>query len=211
MNALGLINTEVSHFAPLLTSLITSDYWRFPKFPYEARNWALHLMETSRSRNMRSFERRPDGKERMCFGREIVIRAPNEVTAERAFAILQNASALLEAAAERQIFGCNLQLRKYHSGPSRGEGELGGTQDFLCRSHIPVECLVAVKTASRLQYIYALAKLSLSYRLLSIFPIDLDPTHSRNIEKSDYENLHVAFAYAIIAAYSAVEEMGLDM
>ena len=79
--------------------------------------------------------------------------------------------------------------------------------NVLSHANIPVQCLVAIKAASKPQYVYALPKLSLGFYC----PIDLDPTHSRNIGKTLYEEFHVTFAYAIIAAYAAIEEMELEV
>jgi hypothetical protein len=149
----------------------------------------------------------------MVRGQEIVIEATNDIIARRAFAILQNAGALIDGADIRQIFGQELQLSRDGESPRthRRRSPQRDDQNVLSHSGIPIQCLVSVKVASKLRYRYALAQLSLSYRLISISPYDLDPTRNHNIPKSPYEDVHISFAHAIIAAYAVIEQLGLEV
>jgi hypothetical protein len=56
-------------------------------------------------------------------------------------------------------------------------------------------------------------KYQLSCQIQSMHYMDLDPRYGeKNFEKrSPYPMIHVRFAYAIIAAYSVIEELGLDI
>ena len=78
-------------------------------------------------------------------------------------------------------------------------------------SNIPLACLVAARASSRLQYNYALAKLRLSFEMYFLHWVELDPHHSENVPKSPLPEDHVRSAFAIIAAYSCIEELGLEV
>jgi len=77
--------------------------------------------------------------------------------------------------------------------------------------NIPLACLIAATASWRLQYVYALAKLRLSLETFSLPTIDLDPYHSDNVPKSLLPEDHVRLAFAIVTAYSCVEELGLEV
>jgi hypothetical protein len=71
--------------------------------------------------------------------------------------------------------------------------------------------MLAVKAARRRSQVYALSKLWLSYQVFSIHSIDLDPSHSARIPKSLNPVDHVSYATAIVLAYAAIEELGLEV
>ena len=91
----------------------------------------------------------------------------------------------------------------------------GTEREFKTRTvftlNIPLACLIAARAASRLQYMYALAKLRLSFEIFSLPSIELDPTHSGNAAKSSLPDDHVRMAFAIVTAWSSVEELGFEM
>jgi hypothetical protein len=88
--------------------------------------------------------------------------------------------------------------------------------EFLTRTRIttggiPLACIVAARASARLEYIYALAKLRLSLETCSLPVIALDPSHSENVSKSPLPEDHVRMAFAIVTAWSCVEELGFEI
>jgi hypothetical protein len=79
--------------------------------------------------------------------------------------------------------------------------------------HLPVACLVAAKASQRLAHQYALFKYLVSHRIVPLAHNVLEPRYgwnpSRAISESSSE--HVFNAHAIIAAYSVLEELSLEL
>jgi hypothetical protein len=78
-------------------------------------------------------------------------------------------------------------------------------------SNIPLGCMVAARASTRLEYIYALAKFRLSLETYSLPVVDLDPSLSENVPKSPLPEDHVRMAFAIVAAWSCIEELGFEI
>ncbi|MEW5978326.1 MAG: hypothetical protein AB1898_21225 [Acidobacteriota bacterium] len=72
-------------------------------------------------------------------------------------------------------------------------------------------CRAAAKASWRKQLQYALTKFHQSQSLFVAHPMDLDPSRRYYMPLSALPDDHVRFAYAIIAAYSVVEELGLEV
>jgi hypothetical protein len=71
-------------------------------------------------------------------------------------------------------------------------------------------CDLAAKLCQRRRTIYALAKYSFSMNCFSVSNMDLqEDTPHFNI--SGYQDDHVRFVHCIISAYSAIEELGLEV
>jgi len=79
-------------------------------------------------------------------------------------------------------------------------------------SGLPLVCMIAAKASFRKEYQYALFKHLASYELMSSEPMDLEPTEwapGKFVSLSiDY---HVRCAYAIVIAYSVIEELSLEL
>jgi hypothetical protein len=76
---------------------------------------------------------------------------------------------------------------------------------------IPLACLVATRASKRLRYIYALAKIRLSFETFSLPSTALDPSRNENIPKSPLPEDHVRMAFAIVTAWSCLEELGFEI
>jgi hypothetical protein len=95
------------------------------------------------------------------------------------------------------------ELERHRRFMERKQGSAGGL-------HFAI--IVAARASHQRKYQYALFKMRLSYLLCSVHFIDLDPSHwwpGRAV--SDHASHHVAAAYAIQSAYSAIEEIGLEI
>jgi hypothetical protein len=60
----------------------------------------------------------------------------------------------------------------------------------------------------RLRLVYAIAKLRLSFDTSSTPMMELDPEQRENLPKSALPQDHVQYAFAIVAAWSCIEELG---
>jgi hypothetical protein len=146
-------------------------------------------------------------------GREVVITGPNRDVAERAAFLIQASAELLDASALLSQLGARIELyeiKRTKQLPKQEEQDRP-LRPFQARPNIPMECIIALKVARRTQYVYALSKLWLSLHLCSVPIIDLDPTHSPNIPKSSHPADHVCHATAIVLAYAAIEELGVEV
>lgn len=82
---------------------------------------------------------------------------------------------------------------------------------FLSKPGIPLACKIAAKASFRRKHVIALNKFFISSNLHATHWIDLDPGHSPNIPLSPFPQDHLKFAYAIMIAYSIVEELQLEI
>jgi hypothetical protein len=144
------------------------------------------------------------------IGREVVIHAKTESAARKAGFLIQAASDVLDGSSFSSHVGgplelCELKMSHVSESEDHSERAIRSTPN------IPVDCLLAVKIGQRRVLTYALSKLWLSYQMLSIAGIDLDPTQSPAIPKSPYPFDHVTYAQAIVLAYAAIEELGLEI
>ena len=79
-------------------------------------------------------------------------------------------------------------------------------------SNMQAACQIAAKASYRNARVHAIFKLLWSYRLYSTWWVDLDPDLSGEIlPKGQTPEEQVAFAHAIVLAYAAIEELGLEV
>jgi len=81
----------------------------------------------------------------------------------------------------------------------------------LSTSDFPLACAIAAKASRRRRWVYAVAKLKFSQSLYSVHHVDLEPWKSPNLPISSFPDDHVLFSYAIISAYSVLEDIGLEL
>ena len=137
----------------------------------------------------------------------------DQLTAQRAANTIYNARNLLQGSNLFGMFSSGPQpvspvtSEASHNSPRRpGEGP-----EFHSSPNIPLACLIAARVSQKLKFVYALARLAISMEIMSVPTIDLDPTHSPNIPRSDFPEDHVRMATAITSAYSSLEELGLTI
>ncbi len=170
---------------------------RYPRSPCKGKNWEAKLQKAK--------------KDRRIEGKEIIIFTKFRETAQRAINL---------------IIGC-LNLWDGFARISAGEFEfLAHREDeieslplhkkikFLHCIAIPdlqISCLIAAKASYRLKFIYAISKYNFSITNCSIPHVDLEPLMSDYISPSPYPDDQVRLCHAIIAAYSVLEELGLEI
>jgi len=76
---------------------------------------------------------------------------------------------------------------------------------------IPLACLLAAKASRKRAYVYAITKYMFSISQYSTSVKDLEPFRSKHIPVSSLPKDHVTFSHAILAAHSAIEDIGLEI
>ena len=184
------------------TGLITTDFPRFPRPPFSGSGWKVSYRVDAHQHCSAVV-----GK-RIYRGREIVIHARTKVVAQKVIGLIHAAMVLLwndpmianlfwtveDAADQKQ---------------SIGEGEKPLFQ--ISTGDLPLGCLIARKVSKRRHLVYALHKFLLSCQIYSPDVRSLDPAERVHYSPSQFADDHVRFAYAIIAAYSVVEELRLEV
>jgi hypothetical protein len=135
---------------------------------------------------------------------EIMIRARDLAAAERAFNQLIAAMAVVESGITFCPEPFTIELRQ--------EGAPRGVPSYRSISGLIGACLLANKASRKRRMSYALHKLHLSYRSISPDIRDLDPSsYPRRFRVHKDQIFHVYLGNAITLAYSAIEEMGLEI
>jgi hypothetical protein len=196
------------------TGLISTDYHRFPDFPYKGRGWLVTLRKMPGNFYPHSSEVSVDakGRNRIYEGKEIVIQASSLLTAQRAVNLIHSSFLLLDGCGfllgtERGVFAVKPGTSEMMDAETQAQfrGKILNTQN------LPLACLIGAKASFKREYSYALAKLRLSYEMHSVPWVYLSPYRSPNIPKSPYPEHQVRFAYGVILAYSILEEIGLEI
>jgi hypothetical protein len=81
----------------------------------------------------------------------------------------------------------------------------------LSIGEIPRACLLAARASRCRSLQYALIKYRLSTRLFSVPVRDLEPYRAEHLRLSSFPDDHVTFSTAITVAYSAIEDLGLEL
>lgn len=197
---------------PFHAGLLTFDYFRFPEPPYKGNGWHFDMVLPAIELSLGSVS--VDGNSYPA--KEVMIWANSEVIAQRA-ADLCDAGRLLVAGSNAlsNIYPGEhppIQQADRESGPKFDSDELeSGRCRTVMTSNIPLACQIAARASRRLQYAYALAKLRLSFETVSLPSVELDPSHSANVPKSPFPEDHVRLAFAIVTAWSCIEELGFEI
>jgi hypothetical protein len=88
----------------------------------------------------------------------------------------------------------------------------GYFEQFTYCEHLPIAVELAINSWPNKLFVYAIHKLMLSYSLDRATWWSMRPKHGQVFEKySNKLSYHVSVAYAINAAFSAIEELGLEV
>jgi len=188
------------------TGLLTSDYYRFPPPPYLGNGWQVRLVLPRTA-----FPLGGEVSERGTYkAKEVLIRAPNEIVAQRAANLIHSARLLLEGSASFSHILPAENAPIWPLGSEKNEWETLKKR-MVWTPNVPLACLISARASRKLELVYALAKLRLSFEMCSVPFIELDPHHSENIPKSPIPEDHVRFCFAIVAAWSCIEELGFEI
>ncbi|WP_257169705.1 hypothetical protein [Bradyrhizobium sp. SRS-191] len=138
------------------------------------------------------------------FDMEIMIRAPGPAQAQRAVNLLISAMAVLEGSITFGPEPFSIELRE--------AGASAGTRSYMSKSGLLAACSLANSASRMRSSSYALHKLALSYQSSSPHLMDLHPGESpRRFQVQTDPVYHVYLANAVTLAYSAIEELGLEI
>lgn len=138
------------------------------------------------------------------FDMEIMIRAPGGAQARHALNLLVSSMAVLQGS----ITFCP---EPFDLEPREGSTAAGSTP-FASMSGLIDACRLANRASRARNVAYAVHKLTLSYRSCSPYLMDLDPSESPRLFRVQADPIyHVYFANAVTLAYSAIEELGLEI
>lgn len=154
--------------------------------------------------------------EQTVGGHEILIKANSWATAQRALNLISASMLLFKG--DPSFFGEENTL-VVHNRMEPKAGSLSReslleeiiNNRFLCTSNVPVACAIAAKASRKLKYTYGIMKYDFSIGIHSQHVMDLEPFASPHLGVSSFPEDHIAFAYAIISAYSALEDIGLEI
>jgi hypothetical protein len=143
-------------------------------------------------------------------GREVAIRTASWFAAQRALDLIDACHELFtgdtpdfrirpiaHTATEPHWISAN-QRRELHK-------RIMSTSDF------PLACAIAARASRRRQWIYAAAQYHFSRATYAVHSMDIEPFRSPHLAVSRFPNDHVMFAHAIVAAYSVIENLGLEI
>jgi len=146
--------------------------------------------------------------------KEAIIQTNSIENAIKVLELISAALTLLNAeiyeADRTSILPFSSEDRKLMSQEFMLEEEMVGNQIHAI-PQVSIACQIACKASFRSSYYNALLKYQLGNYLCSITPIELDPSHSPYYKLSSFHSDYVKFAYAIIAFYSVIEELGLEI
>ena len=146
--------------------------------------------------------------------KEAIIQTSSVESAIKVLELISAALTLLNAElyeADRiSILPFSLEERKLLAKKFMLDEEIIGSRTQAI-PQVSLACKIACKASFRRAYYNALLKYQLGNYLCSITPIELDPSHSLYYKLSPFPSNYVKFAYAIIAFYSVIEELGLGV
>jgi len=76
---------------------------------------------------------------------------------------------------------------------------------------IPSGCRMAAKASRRRNWVYALAHYKFSVSVYGTHAVDMEPHFSQHLPISVFPDDHVMFSHAILSAYCAIENLGLEL
>lgn len=194
------------------TGLFAADYSRFPPPPYRGNGWHADLIAAESEFSVGSM----DISGKTYSAKEVVICATTNEKAQRAADLIHAARLVLDASSVlSHIYPGEhapiWPLEQNNRPKSANDESEIVTHQRVMTMNIPLACLIAAAASWRLQYVYGLAKLRLSLETFSLPIVELDPYHSDNVPKSPLPEDHVRLAFAIVTAYSCIEELGLEV
>jgi hypothetical protein len=140
---------------------------------------------------------------------ELIIEAPNEDVAEDFISIMQ--AGMLLAFPDASIIQNFIFITEYHE--SRNKLYIDNFFDHLKKfDDVAFGCLIAERTINDNQLAYAIEKYKTSIGLTSFNPDSADPSYGQVFDNFDLKrDYHTKAAFAIIAAFSIIEELGFEI
>jgi hypothetical protein len=169
-----------------------------PRPPFQGARWRATLAPQ---------RRRPP---RVSEGQEVVLHAGSWAAAQRALNLIQGCHQLVEGGP--LPFAVHLIAHNSREPEwMENERRIALSRMSVSAADFPMACAIAAKASRRRKWAYAVAKYKFSLSLYSVHPVDLEPFRSPHLSVSSFPTDHVILSHAIIAAYSAIEDLGLEI
>jgi hypothetical protein len=182
-----------------LTGLYAFDAEKYPEGPYSGRGWRAVLQQAEEHN-----ERVP--------GQQIGIVARSQLAAQKALNVIWSAHGLLNCGPTDYNFWPSVEPSKSPSSESDEAIDHQSIGRFiLATHHFPLACMLAAKASQRRDFIYALAKYTLSASIHANNLVDLDPDRGEHLRVSPFPDDQVRFSYGIVTAYAVIEQLGLEV
>ena len=188
---------------------LVSDYALFPATPYRGKGWIISFEDEPTDATSRRWAT-IDGKSYPA--RAVIIHAASRERAQYVADTMHASLCLVSG--ESPFFRGTVVVPTDSDSAKQDDRQyqaLTGPGD-VHMSGLPLACLVAAKTSYRRAYQYALFKYLLSHHIFSTSSTGLDPSgwwSTRFV--FDSADHHVRCAYAIVLAYSVLEELSLEV
>jgi len=169
-----------------------------PSPPFKGAGWEAHLVPQRRDPPL------------IQDGKEIVLYASSWASAQRALDLIQGCHQLVLG--DPPVIPVH-SIAHNDSEPDWMEPEERKAQVHETWSTLgfALACAVAAKASRWRQWVYAVAKYKFSLSLYSVHHVDLEPWRAPHLPVSSFPGDHVMFSYAIISAYSIVEDLKLPV
>ena len=189
---------------------LVSDHALFPATPYKGKGWIISFEDepcdaTSRDRTLIGGE--------WCPAKAVNIYATSRERAQYVVDTIHAAQCLHSG--DFPFFGRPIVVSADSDSAEQGDRQhqaLAAPHDVQV-SRLPLACLIAVKSSYRKAYQYALFKYLASHHVFSTSTMGLDPSDWWRPSRFVWDSAehHVCCAYAIVLAYSVLEELSLDL
>lgn len=198
-----------------------------PSPPFRARGWRAEYQNMVTKNNGRTEQpdphqrhhmtlvleshRNDDGTLTMTYAPEIIVLAKDRIAAQQAVNLI--GAACTVSRTTQSFFDDLAALPEDESDledlREEDYSHLIGKQ--YSTNGIATSVAIAAKATLKKRWTYALSKLWLSFKICSVDWIDLHPQYGQQFRVENNPINHVYFAYAIIGAYSAIEELNLHV
>ena len=144
-------------------------------------------------------------------GMEIVLHARSWPAAQRALDLINGCRQLVNG--NPDIFGRVHPMAHNDEEPEwMDDAERASLPELLMsQSWLPTACAIAAKASRRRRWVYAIAKYKFSLELYSVHHMDMQPSYHIYHRVSAHPDDHVLFSHAILSAFGAIEDLGLNV
>jgi hypothetical protein len=149
-------------------------------------------------------------RENMPAGSEVLIKAKSRVTAQHALKLILSSLTLYSGEPSLWDHQDLIAHNDIELKDLRGLYRKIITERGFSTCWIPQACALAARASRSKRLVYAITKYNFSVNLYSKFVVDLEPS-SEHLHISPYPTDHVTFSHALVAAYSAIEDLGLEL
>jgi hypothetical protein len=184
---------------------LVADGSDLPPIPIIGRGWRVEFRVTPESGRVRTAA--PNG--RVYVGREVILLAGSWATAQAALSLIACGIELEHG----PVFGAVQERPVAHNArePKDESERMLAASRHRGMGGIPGACKIAARASRRRVWAYALEKFALSLELFPLAHIETDPSHSGHIALSRWIGQQVRSAQALVVAYAAIEDLGLEV